>query len=110
MFPLFQTIFTMTENSTETLNHEERLNLSNEIKELDKTAQEYVYLIIRTYQLQHDKDLFENHPYHMKINKNGIKFEMGKLPSRLVLIIKYFVDLHKKSLHESCRTNFFDKK
>lgn len=110
MFPLFATIYKMTENSSENLEYDDRITLANHIKTLDKTAHEYIYAIIRTYQLEHDKELFEHSPYNMKVNKNGVKFEMSKLPNRLVLTIKYFVDLHLKSMNDNSRTNFFDKK
>tara|TARA_A100001015_G_scaffold307247_1_gene402826 strand:- start:95 stop:427 length:333 start_codon:yes stop_codon:yes gene_type:complete len=110
MFPLFETCYKMTENSNTVLEYNERLILSNKIKELDKQAHEYIYAIIRTYQLEHDKDNFYNMPYSMRKNKNGVKFEMSKIPSRLVLIIHFFVDLHLKSLKETNRSSFFEKK
>lgn len=112
MFPLFQTIYKLTESSSNVnVDYEERIELGQIIKDLDKTACEYIYAIVRTYQLEIDKDNFDNLPYSMKVNKNGVKFEMGKMPNRLILIIKKFVELHIKSINESSsRTNFFEKK
>ena len=97
MFPLFETCYKMTENSNYVLDYNERILLSNKIKDLDKQAHEYIYAIIRTYQLENDKDNFDNVPYQMRKNKNGVKFEMSKIPGRLILIIHFFVDLHIKS-------------
>lgn len=112
MFPLFQTLFKMTESlSHKNMEYKDRIALGEEIKQLDKTAHEYLYAIIRTYQLEMEKDQFQNLPYSMKVNKNSVKFEMSKMPNRLILIIKQFVELHVKSLEESSsRSNFFEKK
>lgn len=112
MFPLFQTLFKMTESlSHKNMEYKDRIELGEEIKQLDKTAHEYLYAIIRTYQLEMEKDQFQNLPYSMKVNKNSVKFEMSKMPNRLILIIKQFVELHVKSLEESSsRSNFFEKK
>lgn len=112
MFPLFDTIYKMTESmSSTTVEYEDRISLGEEIKSLDKTAHEYIYAIIRTYQLEIDHDQFDHLPYTMKINKNGLKWEMSKMPTRLIQMIKKFVELHLKSLNESSsRTNFFEKK
>lgn len=112
MFPLFETILKLTDSSlNKNIGYEERIALGQEIKELDRTAHEYIYAIIRTYQLEMEKDSFDNLPYNMKVNKNGVKFEMSKMPNRLILILKEFVQLHVKSLEEvSSRSNFFEKK
>lgn len=110
MFPLFENCMKATENDNSILDYHDRLLLSEKIKQLDKQAHEYIYAIIRTYQLEQDKDNFDNLPYHMRKNKNGVKFEMSKIPSRLILIINFFVDLHLKSLKDTNRSSFFEKK
>jgi hypothetical protein len=108
MFPLFDTLYKQTEEKSTNISTEERLKLSEQINSLDKTAHEYIYAIIRNYQLECDKDCFDDLPYSVKVQKNGYKWEMQKLPSRLVVMIKHFVELHlEKQKEENQRSNFF---
>lgn len=110
MFPLFDTIYKQTEGKNTNISYDERLQLSEQIKTLDNAGHEFIYAIIRNYQLEIDKDCFDELPYSVRVNKNGLKWEMQKLPSRLIVMIQHFVDLHLKTLtEESQRTNFFDK-
>lgn len=114
MFPLFETLILQTEHQSNVLSYDERILLMNDIKDLDKQQHEYIAAIIRLYQLEYDKDRYDNiPPYRAKLNKNGYKFEMGKLPTRLLNMIHLFVRLHKKSLEEDENrrsTLFFNKK
>ena len=109
MFPLFQALYKETDTIKEQiLTYEERLVLMEQIRSLDKDGHEYLYALIRNYQLEIDKGDFDELPYDPKINKTGYKFEMKKLPDRLLIILKHFVDLHlKKLMEERARNNFF---
>ena len=108
MFPLFQTLFKQTESQSTIISIEERLKLSEQINSLDKTAHEYIYAMIRNYQLEIDKEMFDELPYNVRVQKNGYKWEMQKLPSRLVVMIKHFVELHLEKINEETqRSNFF---
>lgn len=108
MFPLFDTLYKQTEDKSTNISTEDRLKLSEKINLLDKTAHEYIYAIIRNYQLECDKDCFDELPYNVRVQKNGYKWEMQKLPSRLVVMIKHFVELHlEKQKEENQRSNFF---
>ena len=83
----------------------------SKIQNLDKTGQEHLYAIIRNYQLEYDKDDFDELPYKVKVKKSGYKWEMQKLPPRLVVMIRNFVELHLEKLQEETqRTSFFEKK
>jgi len=111
MFPLFQTIYRQTQDVELTMSNEEKLGLSEKIQNLDKTGQEHLYAIIRNYQLEYDKDDFDELPYKVKVKKSGYKWEMQKLPPRLVVMIRNFVELHLEKLQEETqRTSFFEKK
>ena len=108
MFPLFHTLYKQTEEKSTNISTEDRLRLSEQINSLDKTAHEYIYAIIRNYQLECDKDNFYELPYNVRVQKNGYKWEMQKLPSRLIVMIKHFVELHlEKISEENQRSNFF---
>lgn len=113
MFPLFDTIYKQTEGKVTNISYEDRLQLSEQIKSLDTSGHEFIYAIIRNYQLEIDKEYFDELPYNVRVNKNGLKWEMQKLPSRLVVMIQHFVDLHLKSQTEDSQrrtTNFFLEK
>ena len=110
-FPLFDSLLNSTEDEVTILSYEERIELGEQIKtQIDHVGQEYIYGLIRLYQLEIDKEPFEKDPYNVKIKKNGFKFEQSKLPNRLLLMIKHFCDLHLKSIKEEVqRNNFFEK-
>ena len=114
MFPLFQTVLKQTEGideNEEMMTNEEKLELAEKISKLDKSGHEYIYAIIRNYQLEFDKEDFEDLPYKVRVKKSGYKWEMHKLPKRLLIMIRYFVELHlEKIKEESQRTTFFEKK
>jgi hypothetical protein len=112
MFPLFDTIYKETEGKNTNISYEERLQLSDQIKTLDSTGHENIYAIIRYYQLEKDKDPYDELPYNVRVNKNGLKWEMQKLPSRLIVMIQHFVELHLKTITEENQRNtgnFFQK-
>jgi len=112
MFPLFDTIYKQTEGKTTNISYEKRLQLSEQIKTLDANGHEHIYAIIRCYQLEIEKDCYDELPYNVRVNKTGLKWEMQKLPSRLIVMIQHFVDLHLKTLTEENQrntSNFFQK-
>lgn len=109
MFPLFNALYKETETMKDNIvSYDDRLLLMEEIKSLDKDGHEYLYALIRNYQLEIDKGDFNELPYDPKVNKTGYKFEMRKMPDRLIIILKHFVHLHlKKLMEEKARNNFF---
>lgn len=112
MFPLFDTIYKQTEGKNTNISYEDRLQLSEQIKTLDASGHEHIYAIIRYYQLEIEKDCYDDLPYNVRVNKTGLKWEMQKLPSRLIVMIQHFVDLHLKTLTEENQrntSNFFQK-
>ena len=111
MFPLFDTIYKQTESTDLSIPHQERLDLAEQISQLDKSGHEYIYAIIRNYQLELDQEDFNELPYKVRLKRQGMKWEMQKLPPRLLVMIRHFVFLHLQKLQEETqRTTFFEKK
>lgn len=111
MFPLFDTIYKQTVHTTLEMSNDQKLTLAEKISALDKAGHEFIYAIIRNYQLEYDKEDFDELPYKVRVKKAGYKWEMQKLPMRLLIMIQHFVDLHLEKLQEETqRTTFFEKK
>jgi hypothetical protein len=100
MFPLFDTIYQETEAIQSPLQYEEKMELCNEIKDLDQEGFDLVYAIIRTFYLAKENGHYEFVPYSPKINKTGYKFDTTFLPPRLLIMIRHFVTLHRNKLKE----------
>ena len=93
------------------MSHQEKLDLADQISQLDKPGHEYIYAIIRNYQLELDQEDFDELPYKVRLKRQGMKWEMQKLPPRLIVMIRHFVFLHLQKLQEeNHRTTFFEKK
>lgn len=100
VFPLFDTIYQETEHIENALNHEEKIKLCDNIKELDEEGHDLVYAIIRTFYLVKENGQFDFIPYSPKIKKSNYKFDATYFPARLLLMIRHFVDLHLHKLRE----------
>lgn len=111
MFPLFDSLYKSTEEKQNTIiDYDKRLKLGEDIKLLDTNAHEYVYALIRKFSLENDTGVLDSLPYEPKIYKNGYKFEVCKLPNRLVHILINFVELElKRKSDDSQRGTFFKK-
>lgn len=106
-FPLFFNLYQETENFS-FLNDSDIMELAESIKTMDREGDEILLALIRNYQLEIEKKNYNDLPFNVKTIKNGYKFTMNKLPPRLILILKSFVELHqKKILEEKQRNNFF---
>lgn len=99
-FPLFDTLYADTDDIRQPLSYNEKIQLCNDIKELDQEGYDLLYAIIRTYHLQKENGSYANIPYSPKIHKSGYKFDMTVFPPRLLIMIRQFVTLHMKKLSE----------
>lgn len=100
-FPLYYSLKQRNENKNEKLSYDDMLSVCSTInQEIDEEGLEYIYAIIRYYSLLEDNFNFDSIPYKPKINKNGLKYDLSSLPSKLALMIKDFVDLHTSKLNE----------
>lgn len=108
-FPLYQTIYKATEETDHSqLTHEQKIELMNNIKLLEKQAHEYIYLLIKIYSLEKDVYSLTDNPYQCKLFKSGMKWEIDKLPPRLLSMIWYFTTLEiRRRVDDSQRTSFF---
>ena len=108
-FPLFDSLFKATEDKKNIIiDYDTRLKLGEDIKKLCTNAHEYVYALIRKFSLELDSGIIDTLPYEPKVYKNGYKFEVCKLPNRLVIMLIQFVELEmKRSDDDSERGNFF---
>ena len=111
MFQLFDSLYNSTEDKKDTIiDYDKRLKLGEDIKLLDKNAHEYIYALIRKFSLEIDTGVLDSLPYEPKIYKSSYKFEVCKLPNRLVHILINFVDLElKRRSDDSQRGSFFKK-
>lgn len=99
VFPLYDSIYQEVTNENEML-QEKKMNLCNEIKELDKEGHELVYAIIRNYFLLHEKVVSDELPYSPKVIKHGLKFDTSIMPNRLLHMLDHFVKLHRMKIQE----------
>jgi len=100
VFPLFDTLFQETESVQTPLQYEEKMELCNQIKDLDQEGFDLVYAIIRSFYLVKENGHYDFVPYSPKINKTGYKFDTTFLPPRLLLMVRRFVALHLNKLRE----------
>ena len=113
MFPLYQTLEKKTEQVEHkaSLTYDEKMKLCEVIKEMDLQSHEILYALIRNYQLKEEKDLLEKLPYQVKINKSKdtFKFDIDKLPPRLIWMVSEFVNLYLKKIEDEEKNGSFFK-
>lgn len=110
-FPLFDSLLKATEDKKNIIiDYDTRLKLGEDVKNLCTNAHEYIYALIRKFSLELDTGVLDKLPYEPKVYKNGYKFEVCKLPNRLVMMLIHFVELEmKRKNDDSERGNFFKK-
>lgn len=93
-FPLYDNLYTETD-IVDDLSETEKTELLKLIKNIDSLGTEYIYVLIRIYQLENseDKSTFKL-PYGGKYLKNDIKFDLNELPNRLKQMLYKFVKKH----------------
>jgi hypothetical protein len=106
ILPLFNSLFQESENN-QNLTENEMKEMTESIKILDREGHEILFALIRHYQLKIDQQPIEKEPYDFKSIKSGYKFTIHKLPSKLQIMLKNFVDLHSKKLQEEKQRNKF---
>ena len=89
-FPLYSTLIKEVEDDTITL--VEKQYIMNNIKKLDKQDYEYLYCLIVSYYIDHNKkNVKEIIPFDGKQLKTGVKFNLEDLPNKLQKIIYIFI-------------------
>jgi hypothetical protein len=100
-FTLYNVLVNEVEDNE--MSAEEKINLSKLIKKIDIEGCEFVYAIIRCYQIEHD--IVDQHvsttlPYEGKITKTCIKWDMEKFPNTLLRMIELFLKKHVLKMNE----------
>ena len=93
-FPLYDNLFAETD-MVDDLTENEKTELIKLIKSIDNVGAEYIYVLIRIYQLENsdDKSTFKL-PYGGKYIKNDVKFDLNELPNKLKQMLFKFVKKH----------------
>ena len=93
-FPLYDNLLAETD-IVDDLTENEKTELIKLIKSIDNIGAEYIYVLIRIYQLENsdDKSTFKL-PYGGKYIKNDVKFDLNELPNKLKQMLFKFVKKH----------------
>lgn len=78
------------------LSEQEKMYITNTIKKLTDREHEYIYALIRSYQV--DESIIYPIPFSGKQQKKGIKFDLANFPLRLQYIVLLFIHLHNSSI------------
>jgi hypothetical protein len=94
--PIYETILNEIDNDID-ITHEDKINLSTNITKNNDTH-EIVFVIIRYYQIKNSSNI-TNLPYSSKYlkTKNGYKFDIDFLPTKLIKMLIKFYEIHQKS-------------
>jgi hypothetical protein len=100
-FTLYNVLVKEAENTE--MSAEEKINMSKLIKKIDIEGCEFVYAIIRCYQIERDtvdQHVSSSLPYEGKMTKTCIKWDMDKFPNDLLRIIELFLKKHILKMNE----------
>jgi len=103
-FPIYDQLYELYGNSNSKLDNEEQNDLLKQLRELDQTASEQIFVIIRIHCLRfHTSSKPFDLPYQAhgeKCNNNDkkqdIKFEIKNLPNNLLRMLMHYCKIHVK--------------
>ena len=96
-FPLFDSTLNLTSKNVTELSHEEKSKLALDIKNFGKNAQELIYGLIKSYDINIGESSPIGLPFNGKKLKSGPKFNLVEMPLRLQHMLLQFVKMHKES-------------
>ncbi len=79
---------------------EEKTNLIKLVKKIDTDGCELIYAIVKCYQIENDKHFSSTLPYEGKTVKTGMKWDIDKLPNKLLRMIEIFLKKHVLKMNE----------
>jgi len=85
------------------MSSEGKYAMSKTIKKIDVEGCELLYAIIRCYQIEHetvDTNLSTTLPYDGKVLRTCIKWDMDKIPNKLLRMIDVFLVKHVSKMNE----------
>jgi len=93
-FPLYdnivQKLAEQNINITVPVSTENKISFVDFIKISDQNVHEFIYMLIKVYQLQYDNTSATNLPFNGKEQKCGLKFDIDNLPFHLQHILIEF--------------------
>ncbi len=89
-FPNFPLYASLRRDDFEELTVEQKDNLIEQIKKMTDAEHGVIFALIVAYHLEHDKHI-QDLPYGGKQLRNGHKFDVDCLPSKLQFILHAFV-------------------
>jgi hypothetical protein len=96
-FPLYDTIIAkLSENNTDTtvsISSEMKTQFTDFVKSSNQKVHEFIYMLIKVYQVKHGKTSTTNLPFNGKEQKTGIKFDIENLPCELHHILYMFYEM-----------------
>lgn len=102
MFPLYETLKSVTVRDDIRLSDDDKKQLAVNIKKMGVHEHELIYAIIRTHQLYKYNHTSSNFfPFDAKIIKTGIQYDMNNFDSELQLILYTFAKQYQKNLSSS---------
>ncbi len=95
--PIYETILNSMDDSVNNITYNDKLKLSENINN-NKDIHEIVFIIIRYYQIKNSSNI-TNLPYSSKFlkTKNGYKFDIDYLPTKLIKMLIKFFEIHNNS-------------
>ena len=96
-FPLFDNIvrkLAERDNSTTSpISPENKATFVNFVKGSDQTLHEFIYMLIKVYQLKYDTTSSTNLPFNGKEQKCGLEFDVDNIPPDLQHILFEFYNM-----------------
>lgn len=102
-FPLYDNLLSKVKEKTRDLTVKQKSVFVDNIKKIDKTGLEFIYTLIRVYELKHDKHTSMSDytlPYGGRYKGKDVQFDFEKFPKRLKRMLFNFVALHLKTMKE----------
>lgn len=100
-FPLYDILYKETDDSIK-LSKDELCDLAHTINNLDYKEQEIIFVLIRIHHLKNSESIFDI-PYKgvRKTGSKDIKFNLEKMPEKLISILYDFTNKHISSIKEN---------
>lgn len=93
-FPNFPLYSSLRRDDFNELTHEQKDELVDMIKKMNDAEHAIIFALITAYHLEHDKHI-QDLPYGGKALRNGHKFDVDCLPSKLQFILYSFCHFQK---------------
>ena len=100
-FPLFEIILSEIKDD-DNITEKEDTFLCEKIKKLDSEGNEIMYALMKCYAIKFEQN-YDSPPFHPKKITKGFKYNLDKIPKKLLRILLTFVKKHDDKLKEENR-------